>query len=193
MDRLVVGLTGMSGSGKSTVSQTFAENGFDIIDCDSCAREITALGSPFLMEFTEYFGDGFILPDGNLDRQAVSELIFHDPKKRQLYNKIIYPYITYNIIVKIKKSHSRLILLDAPTLFEARLDFLCGKIISVIADVNVCAERIVRRDNISEELALARLKSQHDAEFFRLHSDFCLENNGKPEGVAGQQKKFRSG
>lgn len=177
MNRLIVGLTGMSGAGKSTVCRVFAENGFYAVDCDLSAREVVKPGSPALAELRERFSRDVILPDGSLDRRATSELIFHDQEKRTLFNKIIYPYITYNITEKIKRGGG-FVLLDAPTLFEARLEFLCGKIVSVVADTDVCAARITARDNIPEELARARLASQHGAEFYRVRSDFCLENNG---------------
>ena len=177
MNRLIVGLTGMSGAGKSTVCRVFAEHGFYVVDCDLSAREVVKPGCPALDELRERFSRDVILPDGSLDRRATSELIFRDPEKRALFNKIIYPYITYNIAGKIKQGGG-LILLDAPTLFEARLEFLCGRIVSVVADTGVCAARITARDNIPEELARARLASQHGAEFYRMRSDFCLENNG---------------
>lgn len=176
-ERLIVGLTGMSGAGKSTVCSVFSDNGFAIIDCDKCAREVTEPGMSALSELSQRLSPELILGDGSLDRRRTAELIFHDPKKRTLFNKIIYPYITYNIMEKIKQC-GELVLLDAPTLFEARLQLLCDRIVSVTADINVCAQRITVRDGISSELARARLSSQHGADFYRERSDYCLENNG---------------
>ncbi len=170
----------MSGAGKSTVCRVFAEQGFDIIDCDLCAREVVLPGCPALTELHDRLSPEVILPDGTLDRRRTSELIFHDPEKRALFNKIIYPYITYNIVTKIRPGGRRIIL-DAPTLFEARLELLCDRIVSVVADKESCVKRIMLRDDISEELARARLSSQHDAEFYRQRSDFCIENNGTAE------------
>ena len=74
--------------------------------------------------------------------------------------------------------------LDAPTLFEARLEFLCGSIVSVTADPENCVQRIMKRDGITEELARARLKSQHGEEFYRQRSGFCIENNGTQRQLA---------
>ena len=173
----IVGLTGMSGAGKSTVGREFAAAGFCVIDCDRAAREVTAAGSPFLAELAEKFSADLLLADGTLDRKKTAALIFTQPEKRLFYNKIIYPYIAYNILSKVKRADSD-ILLDAPTLFEARLDPICDKIVSVCADRAVCAERIMLRDGISRELAEARLSSQHDIAFFRERSDLCIENNG---------------
>ena len=173
----VVGLTGMSGAGKSTVSRVFAESGFLVIDCDRVAREVAEPNSPFLSELSQRFSQQLIKPDGTLDRPKTAALIFGDKEKRSLYNQIIYPYIAYNIIRKIKAA-DRDILLDAPTLFESRLCGICSEIISVCADRERCAERIMKRDSLSREQALARLSSQHTLGFFRERSDFCLENNG---------------
>lgn len=183
MSRLIVGLTGMSGAGKSTVCRAFAESGFDVIDCDLSAREVVNPGCPALDELRERLSPELILPDGTLDRRKTAELIFHSDEKRALFNKIIYPYITYNIAEKLNRA-GNYALLDAPTLFEARLEFLCGGIVSVTADPEVCVQRIMKRDSIPEELARARLKSQHGADFYRQRSSFCIENNGTQQQLA---------
>lgn len=167
----------MSGAGKSTVCKVFAENGFSVIDCDLSAREVVLPGSPALTELSERLSPQLIRSDGTLDRRMTSEMIFHNDEKRALFNKIIYPYITYNISEKVRCS-SKFALLDAPTLYEARLDFMCDSIVSVIADIEKCVERITTRDHIPIELARARLSSQHDATFYQTHSMYCIENNG---------------
>lgn len=151
MSRLIVGLTGMSGAGKSTVCRAFAESGFDVIDCDLSAREVVQPGRPALTELHDRLSPELILQDGTLDRRKTAELIFHSEEKRALFNKIIYPYITYNIAEKLK-SAGDYVLLDAPTLFEARLEFLCGSIVSVTADPENCVQRIMKRDGIPRSL-----------------------------------------
>lgn len=171
----IIGLTGMSGAGKSTVGKVFAQSGFLWIDCDKCAREVAA-EQPFLAELAERFSPE-VIKDGTLDRRKTAELIFSSKDKRRLYNKIIYPYIAYNILDKIKSAGCD-ILLDAPTLFEARLEPVCTAVVSVLADKELCCERIIKRDGITREQAKARLSSQHTAEFFRERSDLCIENNG---------------
>ena len=173
----------MSGAGKSTVCRAFAERGFDVIDCDLSAREVVQPGRPALTELHDRLSPELILQDGTLDRRKTAELIFHSEEKRALFNKIIYPYITYNIAERLK-SAGDYVLLDAPTLFEARLEFLCGSIVSVTADPENCVHRIMKRDGIPEELARARLKSQHGEEFYRQRSSFCIENNGNQRQLA---------
>lgn len=170
----------MSGAGKSTVCRVFAERGFTVIDCDRAAREVAEAGSPFLKELAERLSPELIAEDGSLDRKRTAKMIFGDPKKRELYNRLIFPYITYNVIRKMKAVGGN-VLLDAPTLFEARLEPVCDCIVSVCADEDICVKRIMERDGISEELARARLSSQHGAEFFREHSDLIIENNSSEE------------
>lgn len=185
-DRKIIGLTGMSGAGKSTVSRTFAECGYTVIDCDICAREAAA-DKGFLDEIARRFTPDIIDPDGTLNRRKTADRIFTSKADRELYNRIIYPYITYIIIEKIRAAETD-VLLDAPTLFEARLDGLCTSIVSVCADVNICAERIRLRDGITPEQAAARLSSQHDAAFFHGISDICIENNGSREELISAAK-----
>ncbi len=176
-NKKIFALTGMSGAGKSTVCKCFSENGFYVIDCDLVAREVVQTGYPALSELSRHLSSDLIRSDGTLDRRMTAELIFNDPIKRNLFNRIIYPYITYNIICKIKAAQSN-ILLDAPTVFEAKLQGMCDKIVSVCADTKICIKRIMDRDKIPYELAEARLKSQHNIEFFRENTDYCIENNG---------------
>lgn len=191
---MIVGLTGMSGAGKSTVCRVFEDNGFQVIDCDKAAREVSEPGMYALRELSERLSPELIRADGSLDRRKTAEMIFNNPEKRALFNKIIYPYITYNIAEKIKRG-GNYILLDAPTLFEARLELLCGSIVSVTADIESCVRRIIVRDGIPQELARARLRSQHSADFYRERSDFCLENNGTQaqlyEAAAGVVKALK--
>ena len=171
----IIGLTGQSGAGKSTVRAVFEENGFSVIDCDGAAREIAAKRA-FLDEISERFGKRLLNEDGSLNRAETAAMIYGDRTKYSEYCGIIFPYITYYIMRKIENAAGD-VLLDAPTLFEAGIDALCTDIISVVADTKLCVERISRRDGISLEKARERLSSQHSVSFFKEHSDFVIENS----------------
>ncbi len=174
----VYGLTGMSGAGKTTVCEEFSRAGFDIINCDIIAREVVQTGAPCLDEIKQKFGAGVITADGELDRKAMGNIVFNDKAKLLLLNNTIYPYITYEVIQRIERSDSNYVLLDAPTLFESGIDYICDGVVSVICDREVSISRIMARDGIDKKAAESRLKSQHDAEFYKSRSNFCIENNG---------------
>lgn len=184
---MIIGLTGQSGAGKSTVCRVFAENGFLVIDCDAIARK-TAEDPRFLEEISRRFTDELITPEGALNRKAVAKLIFTDSEKRERYQRIIFPYIVNEIMREITCGGD--VLIDAPTLFEAKLDMLCDKIVSVTANLDKCAERIIKRDKMLPEQAYERLSSQHSAEFFKQRSDYNIENNGTLEELISSAKQI---
>ena len=97
----IIGLTGMSGAGKSTVCKAFAENGFYVIDCDIVSREVVEAGMPSLNEIAKELSPKLISDDGTLNRRLTGEMIFNDSKKRAVFNRIIYPYIIYSIVHKL--------------------------------------------------------------------------------------------
>lgn len=173
----------MSGAGKTTVCKCFSEAGYDVIDCDISAREVVSVGMNSLDELKLELSPDIIKSDGTLDRRLTGDIIFNNDEKRAIFNRIIYPYITYNVIMKIKAS-GKCILLDAPTLYEARLEGICDRIVSVCADTEICIDRIMKRDSITRAQASARLGSQHDIEWYRERSDHCIINNGSKEQLS---------
>lgn len=172
----IIGLTGMSGAGKSTMSGLFALKGFYVINCDRIAWK-TAQNPVFLAELQSRFPERLLNEDGSLDRAKTAELIFSDKSKLELYDRVIFPYIIYESIREIRAAGGAVVL-DAPTLFESGMDMICTDIVGVIADRKLCAERIVERDGISSESAAARLDSQHNADYFRERCGIIIENNG---------------
>ena len=183
---IVVGLTGQTGAGKSTVSRIFAENDFSIINADIVARQVMEKGSPCLAEVAEMFGNDILKADGSLDRKKLAGIVFCNKSKLEILNTITYPYITSEILCQINALSGMgkdFILLDAPTLFESRTDDFCEIIISVLADSEIRKQRIINRDNITPEQAQNRINSQLDEEYFISHSDYTINNNGTTENV----------
>lgn len=172
----IIGLTGMSGAGKSTACEMFRKRGFSVVDCDKIAKEVAG-DRDFLDELQSRFPEKLLNDDGSLNRIVTAKTIFGDESKRTLYNQIIFPYIGYRMIREIRSAGGD-VLLDAPTLFESGMDMICTDIVGVIADREVCAERITQRDGISPESAMARLASQHNGDYFRERCGLIIENNG---------------
>lgn len=176
-----VGLTGQTGAGKTSVSQVFSQKGFKVINADEISRKVVERGKPCLKELQSLFGNNIINADETLNRSKLAEIVFSDRNKLDLLNSIIYPYITAEILEAIKKysnSGNKLILLDAPTLFESKADNFCDIIVSVVSDKKNRLKRIMKRDNITKEAAENRMNSQLEEEFFRKNSDYIIENNG---------------
>lgn len=191
-DTAVIGLTGQSGAGKTTVCRVFAESGFAVINADKIAREIMEKGTPCLEEVTECFGKEILNGDGTLNRQKLADIVFDNKEKLGQLNGISYPYITSEILKMINKyedEKQRYVLLDAPTLFESRADDFCDLIISVTASEKNRTERIARRDGITAEQIKERFSSQHTEKFFINHSDFIIKNNKSVEVLEEKAKE----
>ncbi len=177
---LVVGLTGQTGAGKTTVAKVFADQGFAQIDADRISREVVEPGKPCLEELFDFFGDSIRNPDNTLNRKALADIAFNDQKKLESLNSICHPFITEEIFERIKRytqNGERFILLDAPTLFESRASDFCDLIISVIADPDVRCQRIMQRDGLTEKEAQRRMNAQLPESFFIKQSDHVIRNN----------------
>lgn len=189
----VVGLTGQTGAGKSTVSEVFRHKGFGVINADIVARQVVEKGTSCLSELAGYFGNEIIDKTGNLDRKKLAGIVFTDKAKLEMLDNIIYPYITHEILNQINTLATQgkeYILLDAPTLFESGADKFCHIIISVLADAEIRKKRIIARDNLTPEQAQNRINSQHDDEFFIARSDYIMNNNGSPEDFGETAQKI---
>ena len=191
-DVIVIGLTGQSGAGKTTVCDVFKDNGFIIINADLLSRQVMEKGNPCLNDVVEAFDNQILHQDGTLNRKKLASIVFTDKKKLNLLDSITYPYITARILEEIKifsDKGEKLILLDAPTLFESRADDFCELIISVIADEKIRINRIIERDGITLEQAKNRLESQHDDAFYADNSDFIIKNNKNLEMLREKAKE----
>lgn len=189
----VVGLTGQTGAGKSTVSRIFAENGFVVINADIVARQVMTKDSPCLAEVAENFGSGIIDISGNLDRKKLAGIVFTDKSKLEMLNSVTYPFITKEILHRINvfsEMGNDFILLDAPTLFESGADKFCNIIISVLADAEIRMQRIILRDNLTPEQAQNRMDSQLNEEYFISNSDYIINNNDTPESACKTAKEI---
>lgn len=182
MKSYIVGLTGQSGAGKTTVSKTFEENGFNVINADLISRYVTTENKECLSElktvFPEYFENGI------LNRRKLASLVFSDKEELKKLTSITYLYIIKEINRRIGEfGDNSIILIDAPTLFESGLNNCCDKIVSVVSNEDLRLKRIIKRDNISEVEAKKRFSSQMSEDFFKKNSDFFIENNSSEQNL----------
>lgn len=172
---IVIGLTGPTGSGKSSASGIAENFGFQVIDCDKTARKATQKGTKGLKALVSVFGKEILLPDGSLNRKALAAKAFKDKQSTDLLNKTVLPYIAD---IVIKQAEGRDTLLDAPTLFESGINKICNKTIAVLADKDIRLKRIIARDNLTLKEAETRINAGKDEEFYRERADYVLHNNG---------------
>lgn len=195
MDKtIVIGLTGPTGAGKSTVAQAMLERGCALVDCDRVAREVTDSCEPCLHELSQEFGDD-ILRDGRLDRRLLASRAFSSPEKSLRLNEITHPWICRKSVEKIESFRQAgvpAVLLDAPLLFEARMEGICDFVVAVTAPARVRLERILARDGISRELALSRIRAQHSARYYRQRSDFWIDGTAGIESVRSRAGEILS-
>lgn len=189
MKNIVLGLTGQTGAGKSTLCRYLQQKGCTVIDADQVARNVVEKGSACIADIVLEFGVEYLTMDGNLNRRKLGESVFTDKAKLKKLNDIMFPYIINNIKEKIaeaKEASEGIIILDAPTLFESGCDKFCDKVISVIAAQDVRRHRIIERDGLSEEEAMHRITAQHSDSFYTERSWMVLQNNSDVDDLKQQ-------
>ena len=173
----IIGLTGPSGTGKTTVSDIAANLGYAIIDCDKVAREVTNDQNLLNTLEAEFKG---VVENGVLNRKALAEKAFATKEATEKLNSIMLPVIANAIDEKIKnleKIGTEYILLDAPTLYESGEDKKCDAVIAVLADISLRAERIKARDNLTPAQLESRLKATKPDDFYKERTKYIICNN----------------
>lgn len=176
----IIGLTGQSGAGKSTVAQFFVNEGIAVINADSIVKELYCADSFCLKILSLQFGDEIINEDGSLNRTFLAEIVFSSKEKLDLLNSIIHPFVMSRFLDKTKealKRGKRLVVFDAPQLFESKADLICDEIIAVTASREKRLQRICLRDGISQKQAEKRINAQYNEDFFRANCDYIIEND----------------
>ncbi len=183
MPRLI-GLTGRSGAGKSTAGAFARALGLPVLDCDAVYRELTSSPSDCLAAIGEVFGARAVT-GGRLNRPFVRERVFSDADALRALNRLTARYMTRELFRRVKGCGAKAVLLDAPTLFETRLDAVCDRVLAVDAPEDVCVERICARDGISPDDARKRLSKQFGRDFFRERCEI-LDGGGTRERLREQ-------
>ena len=176
--RLVVGLTGGIGSGKSAVSACFEQLGIAVVDADRAARVVVEPGTPALQQIAARFGPSILKPDGALDRAELRRIIFADEEQRKWLESVLHPRITIEIFQGLRGATSPYAILVSPLLLEARQDQLANRILVVDVTEDMQLQRTMARDNNSAAQVRAIIASQIDRQSRLARADDVIENSG---------------
>lgn len=189
MNKFVFGITGGSGSGKSTVSDIFRKFGVYVSDADKVARIVVERGSACLDELAGSFGNDIIDTKGCLDRKKLAGIVFSDSKKLEKLNSITHKYIYKYIKNELEQCDENICAIDGAVIIGSPVAELCKRIVVVNAKKEVRLKRILERDNMTLKMAESRIDAQNSEEFYRENADYIIENNN---GIVklGEQIEF---
>lgn len=162
-NRLVIGLTGGIGSGKTLASDWFAEQGIDVVDADVIAHQVVAKGSPTLVKIQQKFGDWVLDANNELNRQALRDVVFNDANALMALEAITHPAIRQQATQQLANARSDYVILSAPLLFEASeagLASLCQRVLVIDAPEALQLSRASSRDGQSVEKIKAVMQNQ---------------------------------
>jgi len=182
---VIAGLTGGIASGKSTVSAFFEDAGAVIVDADKIAREVVQKGQPAWQEIVSAFGPTILQPDGEINRILLGDIIFNDPAQKQILNRIVHPGViteTATRMAEIEKNQPGVIvILDVPLLIESGMDKGLSDVIVVYVPESVQIRRLMARDALTQDQAMARIRSQMPIDEKKKRATIVIDNSGSRE------------
>ena len=152
------------------------------MDADVIARDVVQKGRKAWTGIVDAFGNEILLPDGGIDRPRLGEIIFNDPIRQQLLNRIVHPEVmaeTHRRLAKIEHDFpDAVVILDVPLLFESGMDKGLSEIIVVYIPESLQIQRLMTRNGLSQDQALARIRSQMPVEEKKRIATRVIDNSG---------------
>ncbi len=174
---MIIGITGLTGSGKTTALQAVKALGGSVIDCDKVYHDLLCTDTALLRAIDARFPG--VVKDGVLDRKALAAIVFSDPDQLLALNAITHSAVREKVLQLLERE--ALCAIDAIELFDGGLAALCDVTVGVVAPEKVRLERLTARDCISEEQAQLRMRAQKSETYFREKCEYILENAGTKE------------
>ena len=178
---MIIGITGGTGCGKTTLLRAIAAKGGLVLDCDAIYHELLKTDRDMLSAIEARFPG--VIEDGALNRKKLGAIVFSDEEALLDLNRITHTAVKKEVLRRLETG-PKLAAIDAIALFEGGLAELCDVTVAVVAPVEDRVQRLKARDGISESYARARIAAQHDESWFRKRCDRVLENNGNLDAFA---------
>jgi dephospho-CoA kinase len=175
--KVIIGLTGNIGTGKSVVLRMLAELGAEAIDADEIARDEMQFGKPVFMDVVAHFGRYILTPEGEIDREKLAKLVFMDAEALKRLEEIVHPAVSEQIRKKVEHTSADVIAIEAIKLLESDLLGLCQQIWVVTAPESVQLQRLVKKRKMSREDALLRIQAQPPASAKLAHAQVVIDNS----------------
>lgn len=186
----VVALSGGVASGKSTIANLFAQLGVPIIDADIIARQVVEVGTDALAQIVKHFSTEILLPNGELDRSQLREIIFNNDHERLWLNNLLHPIIHKITQKQIAKQTAPYVIWVVPLLIENNLHQLADRVLMVDVPETLQMERLIYRDKISESLAKRMIRTQVTLAERLSYADDIIVNNGNLASLSEQVNKL---
>lgn len=190
---IVIGITGPTGAGKTTVLNVLRELGGAVADCDGVYHELLSTSVPLREELAARFGPGIFDENGDLRRKELGAIVFGDPDALADLNAITHRHIVSELERRIAQAEGEgrpAIALDAVALLESGAGTLCGTTIAVTAPEELRVRRIMAREGIGEDYARARVKAQKPSAWFEERCAHTLRNDGEKASLEEQAREL---
>ena len=172
---MIIGITGGTGCGKTTLLNLIRQQGGTVMDCDAIYHELLQTDTDMLSAIDARFPG--TVENGALNRKKLGAIVFSDEQALLDLNRITHSAVKKEVLHRLEGKPA-LAAIDAIGLFEGGLAQLCQVTVAVTAPVELRVKRLMARDGISEEYARKRIAAQHSEEWFREQCDHILENDG---------------
>jgi dephospho-CoA kinase len=175
--KLVIGITGGIGSGKSAVTDRFEAQGIAVVDADKAARVVVEPGGPALDAIAAHFGAGVLLADGKLDRAALRRIVFADDKERRWLEQLTHPLIAQEIRRQLQAADSDYVILASPLLLETSQGELADLTVVVDVPEALQLQRTMARDDNDEDQVKRIMAAQQPREERLEKADIVIDNS----------------
>ena len=173
---LKLGVTGGIGSGKTSVCRVFSVLGIPVFSADNEAREVMDIDTSIMLRINTIAGKN-LYSSGNLDRSELAKLIFNNSRLLEKVNSLIHPVVFSRFREWVKRQDAPYVIMEAAILFESGADKIVDRIMTVVAPVEQRIERVIRRNMLTSDQVMERMRNQLDDEIRIQRSDYVVRNS----------------